>query len=63
MGVVMNEKQQLRQIAKLGIEDFETLEDVERMQSDMLRRLHKSQRVDDGAGNVVMLPSGARTKP
>jgi hypothetical protein len=42
MGVVMNEKQQLRQIAKLGIEDFETLEDVERMQSDMLRRLHKS---------------------
>src|SRR5437868_7077410 len=42
MAVVMNEKQQLQQIAKLGIEDFETLEDVERMQSDMLRRLHKS---------------------
>jgi hypothetical protein len=38
----MNEKQQLRQIAKLGIEDFETLEEVERMQKDMLRRLHKS---------------------
>jgi hypothetical protein len=42
MGVAMNEKQQLRQIAKLGIEDFETLEAVERMQRDMLRRLHKS---------------------
>jgi hypothetical protein len=42
MDVAMNEKQQLRQIAKRGIEDFETLEDVERIQRDMLRRLHKS---------------------
>jgi len=42
MGVAMNGKQQLRQIAKLGIEDFETLEDVERMQKDMLRRLERS---------------------
>jgi hypothetical protein len=38
----MNEKQQLRQLAKLGIEDFETVEDVTRMQSDLLLRLRTS---------------------
>jgi hypothetical protein len=42
MGAAMNEKQRLRQLAKLGIEDFETLEDVERMQRDLLQRLNKS---------------------
>jgi hypothetical protein len=35
----VNEKAQLRRMAKLGVTDFETAEDVERMQKDMLRRL------------------------
>ena len=38
----MNDKTQLRRIAKLGIKHFETVEDVERMQKDMLRRLERS---------------------
>ena len=37
----MNEKAQLRRMAKLGITDFETIDDVERMQKDMLRRLEE----------------------
>jgi hypothetical protein len=38
----MDEKQQLQQLAKLGIKDFETIEDVERMQGNLLRRLERS---------------------
>jgi hypothetical protein len=38
----VNEKAQLRRITKLGITDFETIDDVGRMQKDMLRRLEAS---------------------
>ena len=38
----MDVEKQLRRIAKLGITDFETVEDVERMQKDLLRRLKQS---------------------
>ena len=38
----MDVKKQLRRIVKLGIKDFETVEDVERMQKDLLRRLKQS---------------------
>jgi hypothetical protein len=38
----MDMEKQLRRITKLGINDFETAGDVERMQKDMLRRLERS---------------------
>jgi hypothetical protein len=38
----MNEKKLLQQLTKLGIKNFETIEDVERMQKDLLRRLKQS---------------------
>jgi len=38
----MNKKHRLPQLAKLGIEDFERIEEVERMQRDLLRRLQAS---------------------
>ena len=38
----MDAEKQLRRMAKLGITDFETVEDVGRMQKDMLRRLKRS---------------------
>jgi hypothetical protein len=38
----MDTEKQLRRMAKLGITDFETVEDVGRMQKDMLRRLKRS---------------------
>jgi len=38
----MKEMEHLKQIRKLGIEDFEGIEDVERMQRDMLHRLKRS---------------------
>jgi hypothetical protein len=42
MGTAMNEKQLLHRLAKLGIEDFESFEDVKKMQRDLLRRLERS---------------------
>jgi hypothetical protein len=42
VGIAMDEKQQLKQLAKLGIDDFETVADVERMQRDLLGRLKRS---------------------
>jgi len=38
----MKEMEHLKQIRKLGIKDFERIEDVERMQRDMLHRLKRS---------------------
>lgn len=38
----MKEMEHLKQIRKLGIKDFEKIEDVERMQRDLLRRLRRS---------------------
>ena len=38
----MDDKAQLRRMAKLGISQLETLEEVTRMQKDMLRRLERS---------------------
>ena len=38
----MNQKAQLRRIVKLGINHFESIGDVGRMQKDMLRRLQGS---------------------
>ena len=40
--MAVNEEVQLRRIAELGIADFETAEDVERLQADMLARLERS---------------------
>jgi hypothetical protein len=38
----MNIEKQLRRLAKLGITDFETTEDIQKVQTDMLRRLERS---------------------
>jgi hypothetical protein len=38
----MNTQKQLRRIAKLGITNFETVADIERLQRDLLRRLERS---------------------
>jgi hypothetical protein len=38
----MNTQKQLRRIAKLGIGNFETVADVERLQGDLLQRLERS---------------------
>ena len=40
--MAVNEEVQLRRIAELGIADFETAEDVERLQADMLAWLERS---------------------
>jgi hypothetical protein len=42
MGAAMKEMEHLKKIRNLGITDFETIEDVERMQRDMLHRLRRS---------------------
>jgi len=38
----MNIQKRLRRIAKLGITNFETMADIERLQRDLLRRLERS---------------------
>jgi hypothetical protein len=38
----MNEKKLLRQLARLGIDDFETIQDVQRRQRNLLHRLERS---------------------
>ena len=43
----MNIEKQLRRTAKLGIKDFETTEEVQMLQTDLLRRLERSS-VDPG---------------
>jgi hypothetical protein len=43
----MNIEKQLSRIAKLGIKDFETTEEVQKLQTDLLRRLERSS-VDPG---------------
>jgi hypothetical protein len=42
VAMAMNDDNRLRRIAELGITDFETAEDVKRLQADMLARLKQS---------------------